>query len=276
MWFGKNTKDKTLRMVWEVSLFYKKSFLVGTAHFFPYSFQSSLTEIIRQVDLVLLEGPLDQGNLNKAVESGVGVGQSRNIIDALDRKTLRKIIELFLPGEFSRFSFIGTRHSLTPEETLISELERMKPWLMFFTIYKGFLDKKGWRYSVDLEAYSTAQRLGKDIGFLETIDEQIEVLNNISTESIIDFLSRIQNWNDYIKDFTKWYLEGDLQKIAVNPYKFPTRSPYVIQRRDKILCDRMLPHLKQGNVASFVGIPHVQGIKRILLDNGFKVDQIVV
>ena len=108
---------------------------------------------------------------------------------------------------------------------------------------------------------------------METIEEQIEVLETVSRDQIIDFLRRIDQWGSYTGDFVKWYLAGDLEKIYSNPYRFPTRSPLVIEDRDKVFYERMLDYLEQGDAAVFVGIPHVMGINRLLSADGYEVRQ---
>lgn len=275
MWHRKE-KEKTLRMVWEIQRQRKTSFLVGTAHFFPYSFRTSLRNLMERVHSVFLEGPLDDQSMKKATLAGACEGDCAEIINSMDQVSLTKVIEIFLPKGSAPLQFLGVAATTSPRELLISQFKQMKPWLMFFTIYKGFLDRKGWKHSVDLEAYQLAKELHKGINFLETMEEQIEALENMSVDQISDFLNRIDNWDEYIADFTKWYLDGELQSISSNPYKFPTRSTYIIQRRDSILCDRMVPLLERGNVAIFVGIPHVLGITRLLLSKGFSVGQILI
>ncbi len=275
MWFYKRREQK-LKMIWKVTFNQRTSFIVGTAHFFPHSFRTSLTNLLRSVDRVLLEGPLDERNMDKATESGVYGAGCRDVLKALDGKTVKQITELFLPGGTKSLHLVGLPYKASPEETVISMFERMKPWLFFFTVYKGFLDKQGWKYSVDLEAYDMAKKLQKETHFLETMEEQIEVLENLSLDHIVNFLNRIDEWKHYTRNFTQWYLEGDLDSVTSNPYKFPTRSPYVIQRRDAILFERMLPSLREGSVAVFVGVPHVQGIKRMLREEDFEAQQIAM
>lgn len=273
MWFYKR-KQHELKMTWKVTWNERSSFLVGTAHFFPYSFRSPLINLLKSVEKVFLEGPLDEWNMNKAAESGVCGDGCRHVLQALEPKTLMKLTDLFLPGGTKNLPFVGVSHRVSPEDAVMAMFERMKPWLFFFTVYKGFLDKKGWKYSVDMEAYQIAQSLGKEVHFLETMDEQIEVLENLSLDNIVNFVNRISEWEHYTKDFTQCYLDGNLDQVTSNPYKFPTRSPDVIQRRDAILLDRMLPHLEQGSVAVFVGVPHVHGIRRMLTQKGLFVEQV--
>jgi uncharacterized protein YbaP (TraB family) len=67
----------------------------------------------------------------------------------------------------------------------------MKPGLAFFSIWSNFLKKNGWQHSVDLEAYTIADELGKKIDFLETIEDQIGVLESLTRERITTFLKQV-------------------------------------------------------------------------------------
>ena len=50
----------------------------------------------------------------------------------------------------------------------------MRPWAAFFSIWGAYLN---WRYSVDAEGYQIARKLGKEIRPIETLDEQLAVLD---------------------------------------------------------------------------------------------------
>jgi uncharacterized protein YbaP (TraB family) len=152
-----------------------------------------------------------------------------------------------------------------------SLVKGMTPWMAFFTLYYRFLEKNGWKYSVDMEAYGLALEMGKNVVFLETIEEQIDVLESVSQPQIIDFLRRIHHWDSYTRDFVKWYLEANLEKIWSNPYRFPTRSPLIIEDRDAIFYERMQQYVREGDAAVFVGVPHVVGIMRMLAADGYEI-----
>jgi uncharacterized protein YbaP (TraB family) len=272
--FFNRFKQKTLKTVWLVEKNGCRSFLVGTAHFFPYSFRASSTKILEQVAKVLFEGPLDETSMSQVRDSGLWGDNSESILDELDKDTVAKIGAALLPENLARSASIGLQmFSTTPDASVRAMVQGMKPWMAFFAIYSRFLEKNGWKYSVDMEAYELAGKMHKDIIPMETIEEQIEVLETVSRDQIIDFLKRVDQWRSYTGDFVKWYLAGDLEKIYSNPYRFPTRSPLVIEDRDKIFYERMLNYLEKGDAAAFVGIPHVMGISRMLCADGYEVRQ---
>ncbi len=252
----------------------RRSFLVGTAHFFPYNFRTSISKLLKQVEMVLFEGPLDEASMSKVVNAGLQGDGSDCILDELDEATVAKIAKILAPVDSGGGFPTGLESLLSvPNPSIRSMIEGMKPWMAFFSIYSGFVLNKGWKYSVDMEVFHLARTMGKDIVFMETIEEQIEVLDTISRPQIIDFLKRIDQWENYTRDFVKWYLEADSEKIHSNSYGFPTRSPSVIDQRDRLFCERMLSYLEHGNAAVVVGVPHVTGISRLLAADGYEIQK---
>jgi len=270
--FLRRLKERPLRMVWRVAKGPARSFLVGTAHFSPYSFRGSLVRLLQDSRVALFEGPLDAESMEQVVQAGMQATAEESIIPEMDRRTLDAIARA-LDLQSVRSS-VGLHLMVMQTMHPVSELAKgMKPWMAFFTVYSRFLDRNGWRHSVDLEAYNLARSLGVRVVALETIEEQIKVLETLSRDDIVDFLRRVDRWRSYTRDFMKWYLAGDLEKIAHNPYRFPTRNPQAIDNRDKILYERMRPYLEEGNAAAFVGSPHVTGIRRMLVEDGYEVFQ---
>jgi uncharacterized protein YbaP (TraB family) len=260
-------------MVWRIRKHLRESFLIGTAHFSPYSFRAPLTHLLKESDYALFEGPLDACSMEKVVAAGMQGQNADSILHELDGRTLGTVAKVLGLGGPEQQFFLHLQGP-TPKTRLDQTLGAMTPWMTFFSIYTAFLQKNGWKHSVDMEAYAIAKELGKTVVFMETIEEQIEVLETLSRKQIVDFLKRINSWPAYARYFMRWYLQGDLAQIARNPYGFPTRNPRVIDRRDAIFCKMMQPYLGRGGAAVFVGAPHVSGIRRILVDAGYAVDQV--
>jgi len=259
-------------MIWEVVKANKKSFLVGTAHFFPYSFRTSLSRFIKNASTVLLEGPLDQESLARVVEAGCQKENVGHLFEELDEKIINKITEALVPfsrrRELLSICNIGT---FREENPVYGMIKGMKPWMAFFRLWTAFLERQGWRYSVDLDAYRIAVEMNKVIVSLETIEEQIEVLESLSHARILNFLKRVGHWHDYAKEYAKAYLAGDVERLKSNSIGFPSRHHTVIDRRDQILFERMLTYLKQGDAVICVGAPHIRGISQMLQADGYQI-----
>jgi len=270
--FFNRSDEKELKMIWEVVKNHKRSYLVGTAHFFPHSFKTSLHSCLKKATTVMFEGPLDQDNMTKVVNHGFDNQSSYHIFNDLDRQSINRITSELAPKCRGRNSFLILNfRKFKVENPLYEMVKGMKPWLAFFTIWSNYLKKKGWVYSVDLEGYTLAEDLGKKIVFLETIEEQINVLENITRDRIIDFLKRVDQWDELTQDYVKCYLAGDLKQIKLKGLRFPSRHHSVIDQRDKIFYDRMLEYLEHGDAVVFVGAPHVPGVIKLLCENGYQI-----
>ena len=270
--FFKRSNQKELKMIWEVEKNHKRSYLVGTAHFFPYSFKTALQRCLENAGTIMFEGPLDQDSMDKVVNRGLDKLGSYHIFDDLDQQCIDRITRELAPQCRGRNTFfILNLRQFRIENPLYEMLKGMKPWLAFFTIWSSYLKKNGWKYSVDLEGYTLAKELGKKIVFLETIEEQINVLENIARDRIIDFLERVDQWQALTQGYVACYLAGDLERIKSKGLRFPSRHHSVIDHRDQIFCARMLEYLKAGDAVAFVGAPHVQGVSKLLRADGYQI-----
>ena len=269
----KRSKEKELKMIWTVEKEAARSHLVGTAHFFPHSFKTSLTRCLESARIVMFEGPLDQENMARVVNSGLDRESSYHLFDDLDRKTIDKITSELAPACRGRNTFMVLNlRKFRIENPLYDLVKDMKPWLAFFTIWSNYLRKNGWKHSVDLEAYSIAEELGKKIEFLETIEDQIGVLESLTRERIVAFLNRVDQWHELARGYADCYLAGDLERLKSTGLRFPSRHRSVINHRDRIFYQNMLGHFKSGNAVAFVGAPHVRGVSKLLREAGFQIN----
>jgi len=264
--------EKELKMIWELEKDASRSNLVGTAHFFPHSFKTSLTRCLENARIVMFEGPLDPENMAKVVNSGVEHESGYHLFDDLDRKTIDKITRELAPKCRGRDTFMVLNfRKFRVENPLYDMVKGMKPWLAFFTIWSNFLKQNGWKYSVDLEAYTIAEALGKQIDFLETIEDQIGVLESLTRELIVAFLNRVDQWHELAQSYADCYLAGDLAKLKSTGLRFPSRHRSVINHRDRIFYKKMLGHFETGDAVAFVGAPHVRGVSKLLRESGFQI-----
>jgi uncharacterized protein YbaP (TraB family) len=270
--FSIGSKQKKLKMIWEAQKNSRVSHLVGTAHFFPYSFRNSLQRCLKNARLVMFEGPLDDQNMDRVRAAGTEKESTYHIFDELDDKTITGITEALMPICRLRNSSYFLEFCKTDlKDTVYDMVRGMNPWLAFFTIWSTYLKRNGWKYSVDVEGYSVARELGKKIIFLEAIEEQITVLKNISRDKIIYFLKQVDHWETLADEYVKSYLKGDLGKLRSSGIRFPSRHPTVIDHRDEIFFERMQAELARGDVVAFLGAPHLKGICRLLLADGYQV-----
>ena len=266
---------KELKTVWKVEKDGKVGFLAGTAHFFPYRFQKSLQSYIQSARVIIFEGPLDQKGMDQVVERGSQEGGAANLYGALDAQTIEKIkshLDQFLAESRSISSFFPFPvQSLDP---VVVYFQNSRPWMAFFRIWTHFLRERGWKFSVDLEALKIATRLGKEIVFLETIEEQIAALEGIPLERFIHFFKRIDQWEELAKANVRLYLQGELKTLLACTEGFPSRCPCIVERRDPVMFSRMKKFFENGEATAFIGTPHIPGILSRFEGEGYAIRQV--
>jgi hypothetical protein len=267
--------EKKLRTVWRIEKDGRVNYLVGTAHFFPYHFRISLKKLLRQTRRALFEGPLDPMSMEQVVAQGSGGKGSLKIYEALDPQTIQEIKEKTgaLFEDSSPFPlFLPPRDKKT--DPVRAHFQNLSPWLAFFNIWTSYLKTKGWNGSVDMEAFEIAKQLGHEIHFLETIEEQVLVLDQIPIERMIRFLKKVRQWDEYSQAYVQVYLNGALADWMAGTSDFPSRCAPVIDDRDRVFYQRMQPFIQKGQTAVFLGAPHLHGVNRMFENEGYLVNQV--
>jgi len=270
-----NPKERVLKTVWRAEKNGKVNYFIGTAHFFPYHFRISLKKLLRKTQRAIFEGPLDASSMEQVVVQGSGGKNSLEIYKALDAETIREIKNKTggLFADFSPFPpFLPPRPNQA--DPLREHFAKLSPWLAFFNIWTSYLKTKGWDGSVDLEAFETAKKMGREIHFLETIEEQVRVLERIPLERMVNFLKKVRRWDEYSDAYVQVYLRGALADWMAGTSDFPSRCSPVIDERDRIFFERMQPSLEKGGAAVFLGAPHLWGVNRMLEQDGHLVAQL--
>lgn len=265
------SKERELKMIWEVEKDGRLGYLVGSAHFFPYHFRGSLRRYMSAVETVLLEGPLDDASAREVVACGSQRDEGISLLDALDPAALAKIgreLSAPLQGLSSHAIYRGL-FATRAEDLEWDRLRRMKPWMAFFRIWSAYLRKSGWTYSVELDALRIAEAMGKEVHFLETIEEQIEALDHVPLERIVRFLGKV-DWGDTRREHARHYLEGDLEGVMGRVGEFPTFCESIVSKRDPVLFERMRPFLERGRAMALVGTVHCPGVRMRLWDEGYR------
>lgn len=266
---------REFRMLWRVEINKKISYLAGCAHFFPVSYRSSFRSIIKDLDVVLFEGPLDEGNMDAIRGLSIVQQDNKTILNLID-KDIIKAIEKEITSFYYRDSVRDYLNILKPDSPslLSKEIEGLSPWMAFFRIWNIYLRNRGWRYSVDLDAHAVAKELKKKIYYLETIEEQISALEAIPVERIVRFISFFNRWQEFAKRHARYYKRGELDKILESIIEFPTRYTSIIEDRDPIMYRRMRPHMEEGNAITFVGTTHIRGLCSMFQVDGFDVSKV--
>lgn len=261
-------REKELKTVWRVEKNGRGGLLVGTAHFSPYSFKKTLHRVIRGAETVLFEGPLDPESMDEVARYGRRREGTPSLYDALDPAVIRGVNRLLAPrskngttsGPYLDLLWAGTTGFLE------AHARDVRPWMAFFTTWTAFLN---WKHSMDLEAFQIAGRLGKRIGCLETIADQLNALDGIPFARIVDYFNQYRRWNNHREFFSRVFLAGELENYLSRTGEFPTRCEAIIGRRDPVFFQGIRNAFEQGPTAAFVGVGHIAGLHKLFLDDGY-------
>jgi hypothetical protein len=258
-------------MVWEVERRSHptgaRSILLGAAHFFPRHFRRDLKRLMREARVVVMEGPLDDDSTRKVLEAGRGSGGQALYDSGRDR--IHRALGIYsAPLDVSQMlrDLVFGRQA----EWLEQELRGLKPWAAFFGLWTRFRSREGWEHKMDLDVERIAEKLGKPVVHLETIDEQIAALEAVPVARFIAFLQR-GDWRAYCEAYERNYLAGDLDALVAASRDFPTYCEPVIGARDPVLAARMEPELLGGDALVVIGVAHCPLVLGELERRGFNV-----
>jgi uncharacterized protein YbaP (TraB family) len=213
-------------------------------------------------------------DINELLES-LKAEEATTLYEALDGQTIRKIRKL-MGHLFRKSDSLSLILPFTSrgQDPLLVHFQSRSPWMAFFQIWSNFLKERGWKHSVDLEAWQIATQLGKEIIFLETIEEQIAGLAGIPWERFVQFFKKIDQWEEMFKTHADLYLQGEIETLLAATNEFPSRCPAIVERRDPVMFERMKGYFTKGEVIAFVGTAHIPGIQDRFRAEGYTIRQV--
>ena len=259
-------------MLWEVEKKGRISWVGGTAHFFCHSFEPSFRRLFRKVDHVLFEGPLDEGFMAEVDRAGRSqLPGAKPILEMLDEADIRRLERVVHGPQGVLARAFGLESKRKVDVRLL--LANSRPWHAFFSLWTAFLERQGWRDSVDMEAWRVAHELGKNVLGMENLEEQLDSLGSLPPERVVRFFRACAGWKSLSRQNMRAYLAGDLEGMMGSSAEFPTRTEHVVSRRDQRFRERMRPYLEEGRCAVFVGSAHMVNLRHMLAEDGFSVRQ---
>jgi len=220
--------------LWKVEKDNKIFYLFGTIHLADPKLQTlptSLEKTIKSVDIVRTEIDLNFKNQLNASKTML-----RN-----DKKNLRDILPKSLYDRTNNYL-----KTINPNLTLKS-FEQMKIWAIatVVTLLKNQL-KYPFLKSIDKNIFDYAKNQKKDVGGIETINEQLGIMDSFSLkeqilelESSLDYLEKN---GDYLSDIKKLYIQGDTKSLMTfinkSMYQMPKYKELEQKFMQKLIYDR--------------------------------------
>ena len=269
-------QQATRSCLWTVNSQSNKIYLLGSLHLLKpnaYPLAAAVEKayadsrvIIFETDIAALQTP---GVQAKLLELGIYPAE-QNLLQNLDGNTRqqleKKMSEIGLPLEqFSRF----------------------KPWFVALTLTTLELQRMGYNpnYGIDVYFFNKASADGKEIGFLEPAEFQINQLGNMVEQDQYDFLSQTLNdlevVNELAGDLVKSWKDGDadkLHELLSKSFKdYPHLHDRLLIQRNKNWAEQIEDALRKNkNVLFVVGAGHLVGpesVVDLLKKKGYQVKQ---
>jgi uncharacterized protein YbaP (TraB family) len=241
--------------------------------------------------------PRELEALDKAIEAGYSDSKiivfETNIDSLSDPAFEAKVTNLGLlpPGETLEQRVSKQTYGLLQQK--VNELglqveifNQFKPWLCALTLTSLELQKLGFNpnYGIDKHFFDRAKQDGKEMRFLETTDEQLDLFTEMSREEEDSFLAKVLQELDTtqvkVVDMINAWKSGDSDKLAsmvkVEFAGYPKIYARMLVERNQ----KWVKHIEDlsgqgGNSLVVVGAAHLVGddsILELLKKKGFAVE----
>ncbi len=270
------SQDTQKSCLWSVQTKSSALYLLGSVHVLKpdaYPLKSAIEKayaasqkIVFETDIAAMKGPVIQA---KMLELGL-YPEDRNLYQNIDGNTRRaleeKLSELGLPLEhFARF----------------------KPWVVALTLASVELQRMGFdaNYGIDVHFFHRATKDGKEIGYLEPAEYQVNLLARMNKQDQNSFLSQtlrdLELVSQLAADMVSYWKTGDAESLHALLFKsfkdYPNIHARLLIRRNKKWVS-IIENLtrERKNVLVVVGVGHLvgpDGLLDLLRKRGYKLKQ---
>ena len=254
----------------------KNVYLLGSLHVLKseaYPLAKTITEAYRQsqkvvfeTDLAALADPETQGDMITLGLYPEGQTLFQNISNEMRRALKKKMTNL---------------------EMKLEHFARFKPWFMAVSLTLMELQRLGFsiEYGIDVHFYGKATIDNKEIGFLEPVDFQFELLGKMNVQDQNAFLGQTLKDLDIAAqmadDMLKYWKKGDADNLYALLFKSFEDYPQI---ENRLISQRNLQWVKKieemmvedKNIIVIVGAGHLIGpgsVVALLKQKGYRVKQ---
>ncbi|MGD9235342.1 MAG: TraB/GumN family protein [Desulfobacterales bacterium] len=269
-------EQSTQNCLWSIQTQSNKIYLLGSIHVLkPETYPldpaiekayASSERIIFETDIAAMQDPVMQAKMLEMGMYPAGQNLFENIAGDTRKQLEKKMSALGLPLEaFSQF----------------------KPWFVALTLTTLELQRLGYnpQYGIDVYFFGKAQSGGKEIGYLEPPEYQIDLLGNMADKDQNDFLKQtladLELIGELAGDLVDSWKSGNADKLHELLHKsfkdYPDLNDrLLIQRNLKWVTEVEQATRQNKNVLFVVGAGHLVGpesVVELLRKNGYKVKQ---
>jgi len=269
-------EQSTQNCLWSIQTQSNKIYLLGSIHVLkPETYPldpaiekayASSERIIFETDIAAMQDPVMQAKMLEMGMYPAGQNLFENIAGDTRKQLEKKMSALGLPLEaFSQF----------------------KPWFVALTLTTLELQRLGYnpQYGIDVYFFGKAQSGGKEIGYLEPPEYQIDLLGNMADKDQNDFLKQtladLELIGELAGDLVDSWKSGNADKLHELLHKsfkdYPDLNDRLLIQRNLKWVTEVEQAMRQNKTVLFVvGAGHLVGpesVVELLRKNGYKVKQ---
>ncbi len=258
------TQQTTKNCLWSIQTQSNNVYLLGSLHVLKqdsYPLAAAIESafansqrIVFETDIGAMQDPSMQGKMLALGMYPEGQNLFQNLAGITRQQLKKKLSELGLPPEaFARF----------------------KPWFVALTLTTVELQRLGYNplYGIDVYFFNKAKNGGKEIGFLEDPEYQINLLGNMTDTNQKDFLNQtlkdLELVSELAGDLVKNWKTGNADELHKLLHKSFKNYPDL---NDRLLIQRNLKWVKEvehamgknKNVLFVVGAGHLVGPESVV------------
>ena len=195
---------------WKVEGQKNTVWLFGTFHLLPSGLKwrsQNLSSAFQQAEILVLEAPVEAGN-------------EQHIASLVQRRGFfqpeRSLSNLLSKHDFKKLSSLAASLDL-PLETL----NRMRPWFASLTLTQSFISTLGFLpdAGADRQLAASARLAGKQVAFLETLEQQIgffaDYPDDVQVKNLQSTLDQIEETPDIVDKLLQSWLAGDTNELNI-------------------------------------------------------------
>jgi uncharacterized protein YbaP (TraB family) len=243
------------------------SYIYGTIHIKDkrvFQFDKKVYEAMESCSAFAMEVDLNPDNM-------AGFAQRLMLPEG---KTLQ---DIFKPEEYSLIkSIIEMEAGLD-----MSLIDRMKPFVLL-SLGMNLQIAGDMEVTMDEFFYHQALQAGKRIIGLETLEEQVEMLEEIPTVYIADYFKNFHKGAEDLEEIIMLYCRAELDHLLVlmqEDKAMATLEKQLITKRNRKMVSSVIPLMKEQPSFIAVGAGHLpgrKGILRLLEKRGYSLTPVMV
>ncbi len=269
-------EQSTQNCLWSIQTASNKIFLLGSIHVLKQETYpldpaiekayASSERIIFETDIAAMQEPAMQVKMLELGMYPAGQNLFDNIASDTRQQLEKKMSALGLPLE---------------------AFSRIKPWFVALSLTTLELQRLGYdpQYGIDLYFFGKAQSGGKEIGYLESPEYQIDLLGNMASKDQNDFLKQtlkdLELVSELAGDLVSSWKAGNADKLHELLHKsfkdYPNLNDRLLIQRNLKWVNEVEAAMRQNkNVLFVVGAGHLVGpesVVDLLRKNGHEVKQ---